>query len=184
MKIAAIATAVSLALTVGLASAAGDHAEGHDHGPHGHHDDEHSAIGEPGTAGKVTRTVDIVMSDNMRFTPSGIQVRQGETVRFKIRNAGQIKHEFVLGTAAELKEHYQAMLKFPDMEHADPNMVTLAAGASGEVIWQFTKSGQVDFACLQPGHYDAGMKGVVNVAKGSGKVSQPGKAAPAAPHPH
>mgnify|MGYP006179903873 CR=1 FL=1 len=38
-------------------------------------------------------------------------------------------------------------------------------GQQGEVIWQFTKSGKVDFACLHVGHYEAGMKGQVSVGK-------------------
>ena len=56
------------------------------------------------------------------------------------------------------------MKKNPEMEHADANMVTVAPGKTGEIIWQFTKAGKVNFACLQPGHYDAGMKGIVTVA--------------------
>ena len=70
----------------------------------------------------------------------------------------------VLGTGKELEEHYEVMKKNPEMEHADSNMVTVAPGKSGEIIWQFTKTGKVDFARLQPGHYDAGMKGMVNVS--------------------
>jgi len=73
----------------------------------------------------------------------------------------------VLGTPQDLKAHYEIMKKNPEMEHADANMITLAAGKSGEIVWQFTKAGAVDFACLQPGHYDAGMKGAVSVMKSS-----------------
>jgi uncharacterized cupredoxin-like copper-binding protein len=51
------------------------------------------------------------------------------------------------------------------MEHDDPKMATVQAGKTGEIIWQFSKAGKIDFACLQPGHYDAGMKGAVSVAK-------------------
>ena len=40
-----------------------------------------------------------------------------------------------------------------------------AIGKQGEIIWQFTKAGEVKFACLYPGHYDAGMKGQVTVVK-------------------
>ena len=69
----------------------------------------------------------------------------------------------VLGTQKELEEHYELMKKHPEMDHADPNMVTLAPGKSGEIIWRFTRAGTVDFACLQPGHYEAGMKGAVKV---------------------
>lgn len=69
----------------------------------------------------------------------------------------------VLGTEGELKEHYQMMLKMPEMEHADRNAITLESGKSGEIIWQFTKFGSVSFACLLPGHHEAGMKGSVVV---------------------
>ena len=145
-------------------------ADGHNHS-HGKADGHDDAIGVPGQAAKVTRTVNVDMTDNMRFNPSTLSVKQGETIRFVVKNSGQLKHEFVLGTDKELKEHYEVMKKHPEMEHADPIMVTLASGKTGEVIWQFTKSGKVDFACLQPGHYDAGMKGAVSVAavKGAGK---------------
>jgi uncharacterized cupredoxin-like copper-binding protein len=141
------------------ASASGTHADGHDAG---------EAIGKPGVAAKATRTINVDMKDTMRFTPADISVRQGETVRFVVKNSGVLRHELVLGTEKTLAAHYEAMKKSPEMEHADPNMVTLAAGKTGEVVWQFTKAGKVDFGCLQPGHYDAGMKGVVNVAKATG----------------
>lgn len=150
-----------VALAAAGASASGNHAGGH-----GHEADE--ATGKPGVAAKAMRTINVEMTDSMRFTPTDIAVKQGETVRFVIKNTGQLKHELVLGTEKELKEHYEVMKKNPEMEHADPNMLTLAGGKTGEIIWQFTKAGKVDFACLQPGHYDAGMKGAVNVSK-SGK---------------
>ena len=140
-------------------------ADGHAH-EHGHGDAD--AIGMAGTAAKVTRTVTVDMTDAMRFTPASISAKQGETIRFTVKNSGKVKHEFVLGTEKELKEHYELMKKFPEMEHSDPQMVTVAPGKTGEVIWQFTKAGKIDFACLQPGHYDAGMKGAVNVASVKG----------------
>ena len=149
--------------------AAGKTGDGHAH-EHGHGDVD--AIGAPGVAAKVSRTVNVDMSDAMRFTPASISAKQGQTIRFKISNSGQLKHEFVLNTDKELKEHYELMKKFPGMEHAEPNMVTLAPGQTGEVIWQFTKAGKVDFACLQPGHYDAGMKGAINVAAVKGHSTQ------------
>jgi uncharacterized cupredoxin-like copper-binding protein len=147
-----------VALAAAGASASGTHA-----GDHGHEADD--VIGKPGVATKATRTITVEMADSMRFTPADIRVKQGETVRFVVKNSGQLKHELVLGTEKELKEHYEVMKKNPEMEHSDPNMVTLAAGKSGEIVWQFTKAGKVDFACLQPGHYDAGMKGAVKVTK-------------------
>ncbi len=136
---------------------AGNHAGGHSHSP------DNNAIGQPGQASQVTRTIQVDMSDSMRFSPSNISVKAGETIKFVLDNKGKIKHEFVLGTEKDLKDHYQQMMKFPEMEHDDPNMVTVAPGKSGVVIWKFTTSGKVDFACLLPGHYDAGMKGSIDV---------------------
>lgn len=147
------------ALAAAGASASGTHA-----GDHGH-DGAEATIGKPGVATKVTRTVQVDMTDAMRFTPADIKVKQGETVRFVVKNSGVLKHELVLGTEKALKAHYDAMKKNPEMEHADTNMVTLAAGKTGEIVWQFTQAGKVDFGCLQPGHYDAGMKGAVLVGK-------------------
>ncbi|RIX80274.1 cupredoxin domain-containing protein [Acidovorax cavernicola] len=152
----------TLAALIVLASA-GALASGTHAGGHGH--DANEAVGKPGVAAKVTRTIHVDMTDTMRFSPADISVRQGETVRFVVKNSGVLRHELVLGTEKELKAHYEAMKKNPEMEHADPNMVTLAAGKTGEIVWQFTKAGKVDFGCLQPGHYDAGMKGAVKVSK-------------------
>lgn len=152
--------ALTLAIGSGTAFAAGNHAGGHGH--------ENDAIGKPGVPAKVTRTVQVDMTDGMRFIPASVNVKQGETVRFVVKNSGKLKHEMVLGTEKELKDHYEVMKKHPEMEHADPNMVTVAPGKTGEIVWQFTKAGKVDFACLQPGHYDAGMKGAVTVAGKAG----------------
>jgi len=121
------------------------------------------ATGKPGDPKQVSRTIQVRMSDDMKFTPANINVKRGETIRFAVRNAGQIKHEMVIGSMAELKQHAELMRKMPGMEHADPNMVTLDPGKSGELIWQFTKAGRFDFACLQPGHFEAGMMGTVSV---------------------
>jgi uncharacterized cupredoxin-like copper-binding protein/Cu/Ag efflux protein CusF len=132
---------------------------------HGDDEDEQTAaIGVAGDPSHVDRTVEIVMSDAMRFDPSQVQARQGETIRFAVKNAGQLRHEFVLGTEHALEAHYALMKKFPEMEHSDPNMVTVQPGQTGKVVWRFTRPGPVAFACLEPSHYDAGMKGVVFVA--------------------
>lgn len=147
---------ISAAFFAVTATAGGIHAGGHGH--------DESTIGEPGKAAKVTRTVQVDTEDKMRFSPANFSVKQGETIRFVVKNSGKIKHEFVLGKAKELKEHYELMKKFPEMEHAEANMVTVGPGQTGEVIWKFTKAGAVDFACLHPGHYDAGMKGAIKVA--------------------
>jgi uncharacterized cupredoxin-like copper-binding protein len=138
------------------AYAGGDHAGGHHHG-------ETGDIGHAGAAEKAKRTITIQMLDTMRFSPASIRVQGGETVRFVIHNVGKVKHELVLGTEADLREHNAFMQKNPEMEHEDDNMVTVQPGQRSEIIWQFGKTGTVHFACLQPGHYGAGMKGRVTI---------------------
>src|SRR5487761_2443883 len=120
-------------------------------------------VGKPGDPKMVSRAIHVVMSDDMKFTPAQINVKRGETIRFVVRNAGRIRHEMVIGSMAELREHAEMMRKMPGMVHADPNMVTLDPGESGELIWQFTQAGRFNFACLQPGHFEAGMMGTVSV---------------------
>lgn len=129
------------------------------------HENAAASVGKAGDPSKVTRTVTVNMEDTMRFSPSSISVKQGEVIRFVVKNSGKLRHEMVIGSKDELQEHEKMMQKFPEMEHAEKNQVTLEPGKTGNIIWQFDASGTVDFACLQPGHFEAGMKGAVIVAK-------------------
>ncbi|MBQ0932368.1 cupredoxin domain-containing protein [Ideonella alba] len=124
---------------------------------------EERAFGREGDPRKVSRTVRLEMSDAMRFTPSEVVVQRGQTVKFIVTNRGRQLHEMVLGTPQELKEHAELMKKFPTMEHADANMAHVKPGASGGIVWQFTQAGEYQFACLIPGHFEAGMVGKVVV---------------------
>lgn len=124
---------------------------------------EATAFGQEGNPKKVSRTIKVDMADSMRFTPSDVTVEKGETVRFVVHNSGQVLHEMVLGTREALAEHAALMKKFPNMEHADANMAHVKPSKTGEIVWQFTKPGEFQFACLQPGHFEAGMVGKVVV---------------------
>ena len=170
MKFNQIIATFAVSFLATAAMAAGSHGGGHDD----------TAVGKPGVASKVTRTVNVDMRDDMKFHTDIFDVKQGETIRFVAKNSGKVKHEMVLGTAKDLKDHYEVMKKNPEMEHEDANMVTVAPGKTGEIIWQFTKAGKINFACLQPGHYDAGMKGIVNVAM----TKMPAKADGRGDHKH
>jgi uncharacterized cupredoxin-like copper-binding protein len=128
---------------------------------HGHD----AILGKAADPARATRTVAITMDDNMRFTPSRVEVKRGETIRFVLTNAGRLKHEMVMGTLAELETHAELMRRFPEMEHDDPNAVTVAPGAKGELAWTFDRTGRVDFACMAPGHLEAGMTGTIAVSK-------------------
>ena len=161
----------ALALTPMVAYATDHGHPGMMHGAaHGKSGDGHSAdgghahgVGKPGDPKKVSRTIQVLMSDDMKFTPAKVSVKRGETVKFVVRNGGKVKHEMIIGSMAELKEHAELMRRMPGMEHDEPNQVALEPGKTGTLVWQFTRAGTVDFACLQPGHFEAGMKGAVSV---------------------
>lgn len=125
---------------------------------------EQKEWGIAGDAIAAQRTIKISMTDNMRFTPDRIDVKQGETVRFVVANTGNTMHELVLGTKKGLDEHAAMMAKFPGMEHDDPYMTHVGPGKTGEVVWTFNRPGEFDFACLIAGHYQAGMVGKIKVA--------------------
>lgn len=136
------------------------------HGPKSHASAvvmEQKDWGIAGTARSVQRTITLTMTDNMRFTPDRIDVKQGETVRLRVRNTGKLLHELVIGTPKELAAHAETMLKFPNMEHDEPYMTHVDPGKTGEIIWTFNRAGEFEFACLIAGHFQAGMTGRITV---------------------
>lgn len=169
--LSALAVAAALAAHPAMAS------EGH--GPA-------AGIGKPGDPSKVSRTVEVVMRDNY-YEPEEIAVKEGETVRLKITNAGTLVHEFNIGTAAMHAAHQQEMMMMAEhgvleadrindeaaqqmqakmghaMKHDDPNSVLLEPGQSAEIVWSFPQHAELQFACNVPGHYDAGMQGAIKL---------------------
>jgi uncharacterized cupredoxin-like copper-binding protein len=124
---------------------------------------EETSFGREGNPAKASRTIRVDMADTMRFSPASITVKRGETVKLVATNKGQVLHEMVLGTPDELNKHAELMRKFPGMEHDAPHIAHVKPGASGDIVWQFTKAGEFQFACLIPGHFEAGMVGKVTV---------------------
>lgn len=129
---------------------------------------EQKPWGIAGDAKAARRTIEITMSDDMRFTPSNIEVKQGETVKFVVRNKGKVLHEMVIGDKKTLDEHAALMVKFPGMEHDEPYMAHVAAGKQSSLVWNFNRPGDFDFACLIAGHYQAGMVGKIRVLTAGG----------------
>ena len=124
---------------------------------------EEKPFGREGDPKKAVRTVKVDMSDKLRFTPASLTVKQGETVKFVVKNSGKLMHEMVLGTMQELKEHAAMMLKHPTMEHDEPYMAHVAPGKTETMVWQFSKAGEFYFGCLVPGHFEGGMMGKLTV---------------------
>lgn len=136
-----------------------------DHGGHAGHNHE-LAYGEPGDPQKPSRNIVVRMLEadgKMLFEPALIEVGVGEQIRFQLQNAGVLDHEFLLGTEEEIDEHADMMKAMPDMQHDDPNAKRLKPKSNGDLFWRFSKAGEFDFACLIPGHREAGMSGKIRV---------------------
>jgi uncharacterized cupredoxin-like copper-binding protein/Cu/Ag efflux protein CusF len=127
---------------------------------------EETPFGRAADPRKAKRTIRVAMTDQMRFIPATITVKQGDVVRFLPVNKGKVMHEMVLGTMEDLKQHAALMKKHPDMEHDEPHMAHVAPGKTGELGWQFTMPGEFYYGCLIPGHFEAGMIGKVVVTAG------------------
>ncbi len=154
-------TAIQLA-PAGMAFVAGAAA----HTGHGQSHARAFAAGEPGNPKRPFRVVEIVMAEGsgtMTHTPDRIEVKKGEQIKFVLKNVGLLDHEFLVDSVANNARHKKEMEAKPDMEHDEPNGARLKPGATGELLWRFTKSGTFEFACLIPGHYEAGMKGTLLV---------------------
>ena len=125
------------------------------------------AAGAPGDPKKPARTVEVVMKETddgkMLFVPDRVEAKRGEQIRFVLKNVGKVDHEFMLDTPERNAKHKIEMQKNPDMEHDDPNGKRLAPGRRSELVWRFSKGGTFEFACLIPGHYEAGMHGTALV---------------------
>ena len=133
---------------------------------HAHEGHSHFSAGEPGDPKKPARVVKVTMLEDgkkMLFEPAVIQVHRGEQIRFVITNDGTWDHEFMLATKKENDKHAELMKKYPDMEHDDPNGKRLSPFGTSEILWKFTKTGEFEYACLIPGHREAGMFGKIIV---------------------
>ncbi|SDY81932.1 cupredoxin domain-containing protein [Citreimonas salinaria] len=155
MKTYTLASALVLTSTAAFAAGSGDHSH-----------DMARPVGEPGSLAEVDRTVEIRMMETdggMGFDPEELVVSKGETVRFDVSNIGDLAHEIVLGTKKNNLAHKQEMADMAQMDHDDPNALRLAPGEEGEIIWTFSNDGTFQFACLIPGHMEAGMQGPIAV---------------------
>jgi uncharacterized cupredoxin-like copper-binding protein len=124
------------------------------------------AAGEPGDPKKAARVIEIVMNDGpgtMTFRPDRIEVRKGEQIRLVLRNVGALRHELLIDTFENNAKHRAEMAKNPGMDHEEANGRHVDPKGTAEILWRFTKAGTFEFACLIPGHYETGMKGVIVV---------------------
>jgi uncharacterized cupredoxin-like copper-binding protein len=100
------------------------------------------------------RVVGMNMDDKLQFMPDSVPVAKGETIRFVLTNIGTVVHEFQVGPADKVAiDAVDGVLVIEQDE--------LDAGSTHAVDYTFDGTGPYAYACHEPGHYEAGMKGVI-----------------------
>ena len=147
--------------------------------------DKNMKIGSKGNVADVTRVIKVVMYDNY-YEPSSFQIKEGETIKFEVENAGMLVHEFNIANKMMHMKHQPEMIKMAEngillafsidkekmqkmakmdksMGHSHSNSVLLEPKQKGDIIWKFDNAVNIEVACNVPGHYQAGMIAKVNI---------------------
>ena len=147
--------------------------------------DKNMKIGSKGNETDVTRVIKVVMYDNY-YEPSSFQIKEGETVKFEVENAGMLVHEFNIANKMMHMKHQPEMIKMAEngillafsidkekmkkmakmdksMGHSHSNSVLLEPRQKGEIIWKFDNAVNIEVACNVPGHYQVGMIAKVDI---------------------
>ena len=111
--------------------------------------------------GRSTPTIEVSMTDDLRYDPSALTVRSGQTIRFAITNPTAIEHEFVVGDEVLQEVHAEVMVG--GMMHDDGHSVAVPSGQTRELIFTFGAPGTLLIGCHVAGHYEAGMHASINV---------------------
>jgi azurin len=131
-------------------------------------------------AAQTPRTIEIVGTDDMKYSVTKITAKPGEVLRIKLVSKGVIPkiamaHNFVLlkaGVNAQKFIDAGAPERGTDfIAPATRNQVIAASrfAGPGETVWVTFKApavaGNYTYLCTFSGHFQAGMKGVLTVTK-------------------
>ena len=142
-------------------------------------------IGEKGDPNKVDRIIKVKMYDNY-YEPNTFKIKKGETVKFEVKNLGELVHEFnianpmmhikhqpemelmveneiLLGDRIDKDKMQKMAAMDKSMGHSHSNSVLLAPKEEGTLIWKFENAVNIEIACNVPGHYQAGMIAAVDL---------------------
>ncbi|WP_445665872.1 plastocyanin/azurin family copper-binding protein [Fodinibius sp. AD559] len=124
------------------------------------------------------RTIEMVGTDNMKFSVTSIEAEPGEEITIKLTTKSQIPKQamahnvVVIDKDANVDEIANASARARDNEYIAPDYedeiiaATGLAGGGETVEVTFTvpeETGEYEYICSFPGHYPAGMKGVLKV---------------------
>ncbi len=115
---------------------------------------DEALISKPGDPSEVSRTIKLILLDNM-FLPPEVIVSKGETIKLILNNLGNNTHHFLIGSTDDLK-------KAAKMRQKNKNLIRVNPGEQKELIWQFGKAGVVHFACPIKDHFNT-MRGRIIV---------------------
>lgn len=134
-----------------------------DNGEHGMDmEDDRFAFGQPGHEGDAERVIEVSALDSLEFDPASLNVEAGETITFVVTNDGKNVHEFVIGDETYQQEHAADMARGEHVQ-AVSNQVEVAPGETETLVWTFSGAGDVLYGCHEPGHYEGGMVGTIEV---------------------
>ena len=129
-------------------------------------------------AAKGVRTVEIIGTDDMKFSVTAIPAKRGEQLRVRLISKGAMPkvamaHNFVLlQKAASQVKFVTEGAQSRDTDFIPPSMkdqviaATALAGAGETVEVTFkvpNAAGDYPYLCSFPGHFQAGMRGMLNV---------------------
>ena len=114
------------------------------------------------------RNVVIELDDSRSIEPANWEARQGEALRLIVVNTGQATHELAVGPARDIADHADSMIESGSGKHDHSNAVAIKAvsvepGKTATLLYTFDEPGEWAMACFEPGHYEGGMKGTVEV---------------------
>ena len=128
-------------------------------------------------AAKGVRTIEIIGTDDMKYSVANIEAKAGEQIRIRLTSKGAMPkiamaHNFVLlAKAADTLKFVNASAMARATDFVPPDMktqviahTTLAgAGETVEVTFKVPAAGTYTYLCTFPGHFQAGMRGTLTV---------------------
>ena len=153
---ARVAALLALAISLAACSTAGQPAGPMGPGMMGGARGEQVGPGSPGfVAGttSVPRLVRIVAGPGYAFSPAEVRIVAGETITFEVTTMGPTVHEFMVGPAPDVTAD----------SGAAPEIADIGMMQTKSLTFTFDGSGPYAFACHEPGHYEAGMRGVITL---------------------
>ena len=158
IKAALIYGAISLAIVIATSLYSLSYFNEHGGDGHGH---DHAVPAQ--VLAPSMKEVRIEVDDTMRFSPATWEAKAGEPIRIILVNKGKTDHELVIASEKEIIAHAKEMANPSAIGHHHTNEISAKPGQQAQLLWTFKQPGQYAMACFEPGHYEAGMKGVINV---------------------